>query len=231
MRTLNSHLETQMKLYQSNLSPYASRCRIQMYAKGIDDIELCEPPGGISSDEFKKVNPSGKIPALEVDGLVLGEAQIICEYLEDKYPEPSLRPDGDLERASARLLCQVTDLYILGPLFVMLPHMNPADRDQTVVDQQMALLTTNFVVLESYLSSAGYVGGDYAVGGQLSLADCAMVPALFVGVNVLPGFGMAEPLAATPTLARYWQAIQKDGSCSRVLAEMAEALKARMSGA
>ena len=220
-----------MKLYQSDLSPYASRCRIQMYAKGIDDIEKCDPPGGISSDEFKKVNPSGKIPALEVDGLVLGEAQIICEYLEDIYPEPSLRPSGDLERANARLLCQVADLYVLGPLFVMLPHMNPADRVQAVVDEQSALLTTNFVMLESYLTNSGYEGGDYAVGGRLSLADCALVPALFVAVNILPAFGMAEPLAATPAVARYWQAIQKDEHCGRVLSEMTAGLKARMGGA
>ena len=220
-----------MKLYQSDLSPYASRCRIQMYAKGIDDIEMCDPPGGISSDEFKKINPSGKIPALEVDGLVLGEAQIICEYLEDKYPSASLRPDGDLEKACARLLCQVADLYILGPLFVLLPHMDPADRDQAIVDEQSALLATNFSMLESYLTGAGYDGGDYAVGGQLSLADCAMAPALFVAVSVLPAFGIAEPLAATLTLARYWQAIQKDEYCGRVLAEMTTALKARMGGA
>lgn len=31
-----------MNLFQSDLSAYASRCRIQMYAKGIDDIEMCE---------------------------------------------------------------------------------------------------------------------------------------------------------------------------------------------
>jgi hypothetical protein len=37
-----------------------------MYAKGIKDIEKCDPPGGISSDEFKKVNPSGQIPGLFV---------------------------------------------------------------------------------------------------------------------------------------------------------------------
>jgi len=220
-----------MKLYQSDLSPYASRCRIQIYAKGIDDIEMSDPPGGISTDEFKKINPSGKIPALEVDGLVLGEAQIICEYLEDRYPSPSLRPNGDLDKAFARLLCQVADLYILGPLFVLLPHMDPTDRDQAVVDEQSALLAGNFSMLEHYLASAGYDGGDYAVGGQLSLADCALVPALFVAASVLPGFGMAEPLAATPTLARYWQAIQKDEHCGRVLVEMTTALKARMGGA
>jgi len=58
-----------------------------------------------------------------------------------------------------------------------------------------------------------------------------LVPALFVAVSILPAFGIAEPLAATPALARYWQAIQKDENCARVLAEMTAGLKARMGGA
>jgi len=41
---------------------------------------------------------------------------------------------------------------------------------------------------------------------------------------------MAEPLAATPALARNWQAIQKDENCARVLAEVTAGLKARMGG-
>ncbi len=75
-----------MKLYQTDLSPFASRCRIQIYAKGIEGIECCPPPGGISSDEYKTHNPTGKMPALEVDGHVLSESEVICEYLEDRYP-------------------------------------------------------------------------------------------------------------------------------------------------
>ncbi|MBW2388869.1 MAG: glutathione S-transferase family protein, partial [Deltaproteobacteria bacterium] len=162
---------------------------------------------------------------------VLGESEVICEYLEDRFPTPSLRPEGALDRAHVRLLSRVTDLYILSPLFELLPHMNPNDRDQAVVDKNLALVKTNLAIWEDYLTRAGYSGGGYAVGDALTLADCAMVPAFFVVVNALPAFGMAEPLAATPKLAQYWQAIQKNESCSRVLAEMAEGFKARMSGA
>ena len=219
-----------MKLYQSNLSPFASRCRIQIYAKGIEGIDMVEPPGGISSDEFKRINPSGKIPALEVDGVVLGESAVIGEYLEEAFPTPSLLPDAPIERGIARLLARVADLYILGPLFVMLPHMNPADRDEAVVEEQKAQLAGNLVMLERYLVAGGYEGGDHAVGGRLSFADCALVPALFVAVNIAPAFGMADPLAATSNVAHYWTAIQKDEHCARVLAEMTEGLKARMSG-
>ena len=40
------------------------------------------------------------------------------------------------------------------------------------------------VMLESYLTNTGHDRGDYAVGGRLSLADCALVPALFVAVEL-----------------------------------------------
>jgi len=219
-----------MKLYQSNLSPYASRCRIQIYAKGIEGIEYVEAPGGLASDEFKKINPSGKIPALEVDGRVLGESSVICEYLEDRFPSPSLRPDDSFDRAQARLVSQIADQYILGPLFVILPQMNPADRNQVVIDEQVALLTKNLALLEKTMVDAGYDKGSYAIGDNLTLADCALVPALFVTVNILPAFGMAKPLEATPNLAAYWQAIMKDEHCGRVHEEMLEGLKARMAG-
>jgi len=219
-----------MKLYQSNLSPFASRCRIQIYAKGLDEIECCPPPGGMSSDEYKTHNPTGKMPALAVDGQVLGESEVICEYLEDRFPTPSLRPESALDRAHVRLLSRVADLYILDPLFELLPHMNPKERDQAVVDDNLALLKTNTAVWEDYLIRAGYSGGGYAVGESLTLADCAMVPTLFVLMNLSPAFGLAEPLAATPRLAQYWTEIQKDESCSRVLTEMAEGFKQMMGG-
>ncbi len=220
-----------MKLYQSNLSPFASRCRIQIYAKAIDDIECCPPPGGLSSDEYKTHNPTGKMPALEIDGHVLGESEVICEYLEDRFPTPSLRPQDVLDRAHVRLLSRVTDLYILDPLFDLFPQMDPNNRDQTAVDKTLAVLKTNFALWEDYLTRGGYSDGDYAVGDKLTLADCAMVPALFVMVNLLPTFGVADPLVDTSRLARYWENIQKDESCSRVLSEMAEGFKAIMGGA
>ena len=109
--------------------------------------------------------------------------------------------------------------------------MNPKDRDQAVVDENLALLKTNLAVWEDYLTRAGYDGGGYAVGDALTLADCAMVPAPFVVAKLLPAFGATESLAATPELAQYWQGIQKDESCGRVLAEMTKGFKTLMGGA
>ncbi len=214
-----------MKLYQSNLSPYASRCRILIYAKGIEGIEMEGALDGRTVDEYKLINPIGKIPALEVDGRVLGESNVICEYLEDRFPSPPLHPEDPFQRAQSRLIAQLADFYILGPLFILLPMMKPSERDQAVVDKQLALLRKNFLILEQVMVGAGWDGGSYAIGDRLSLADCALVPALYVSNSILPVFGEAKPLEATPKLAAYWQAILKDEHCSRVHEEMVEGMK------
>ncbi len=45
------------------------------------------------SDWYKKINPRGQVPALDHDGRVVTESTVICEYLEDVFPDQNpLRP-------------------------------------------------------------------------------------------------------------------------------------------
>ena len=97
-----------MKLYQAVTSPFAVRVRIALYAKGVD-MEFVVPPGGLGSDEFRKITPLGKVPTLVCDdGSILAESAVINEYLEERVPEPSLFPAGAEERARARMVVQMT---------------------------------------------------------------------------------------------------------------------------
>ncbi|HTW38434.1 MAG TPA: glutathione S-transferase family protein [Steroidobacteraceae bacterium] len=43
--------------------------------------------------EFLRLNPSGGVPVLVHDGRVITECGLILEYLEDAFPQPSLRPE------------------------------------------------------------------------------------------------------------------------------------------
>ena len=73
--------EAKMKLYGIDLSNFTSKCRIVMYEKGLS-FEKINPPGGMGSAEYKKLNPVGKIPALQLDnGQVIAESEVINEYL------------------------------------------------------------------------------------------------------------------------------------------------------
>jgi glutathione S-transferase len=210
-----------MKLYNSNLSPYTSRVRIAIYAKNLP-VEILAPPGGTGSAEYKRVNPTGKIPALEVDGQVIAESEVINEYLEDRFPTPALRPADALARARMRTLSRFGDLYlspVLGPLF---GQMNPATRDAKLVGEKLAELATRLDQLEQLV-----VAGPYAAGAELTLADCALAPLFFFLGRVMPAVGGPSPLEGRPKLKRVADAVARHPAAAKVLAEM-EAAMAQM---
>jgi glutathione S-transferase len=54
------------------------------------------------SPEYLKINPMCVIPTLIHDGRPLHESGTICEYLDESFPDPPLRPDMPYERAQMR---------------------------------------------------------------------------------------------------------------------------------
>ena len=55
------------------------------------------------SPAYLKINPNGVVPTLQLEGgRALYESGTICEYLDEAYPEPSLRPVDPYERAGMR---------------------------------------------------------------------------------------------------------------------------------
>lgn len=219
-----------MKLYQSTFSPFAARCRIVIYAKGISEVEFAEPPGGKSTEEYKRINPTGKVPALDLDGKVLVESEVICEYFEDRYPSPALLPESALDRAQVRLLARVIDLYVGPSLNSMYKQMKSTERNEADTKELLAQQRNSLASLQTFLGRGGYTGGDYAVGGTLTLADCAMVPVLFLLDKLLPAWGLGDALNHWPALAQYWRNIQTDKFCAKVISEMTSVWKIRMEG-
>ena len=210
-----------MKLYNSNLSPFASRCRIQIYAKGLD-VAIADPPGGAGTASYKAVNPTGKIPALEVDGVVIPESEVICEFLEDRFPQPSLMPAKDIDRARMRALAEICDSYVVPPLVAMFGQFPPNQRDQAVADRLVAEVDLGVERIEAFMGN-----GPYALDGQLTLADCSLAPAFFFVVRLVPALGGRNPLETRPKLQAWWNAVREDASVKRVMGEMREALASR----
>jgi glutathione S-transferase len=90
-----------MKLYDAARCPYCARVRLVLAEKGADyttvEIDLRDRPAWIYD-----LNSTGKVPVLE-DGFVLPESGVIMEYLDERFPERALLPEGREERARARL--------------------------------------------------------------------------------------------------------------------------------
>jgi glutathione S-transferase len=63
-------------------------------------------------DWYKAINPNGQVPALDHDGKIITESTVICEYLEDAFPDaPPLRPADAYGRAQMRIWTKWVDEY------------------------------------------------------------------------------------------------------------------------
>src|SRR5512141_3329352 len=98
-----------MKLYTADLSPYSARVRMQIYAKGIANI-VFELPEHWGMPKFREKFPIGRVPVLDIDGDLIPESEVIAEYLEETYPEPSLLGATPRESAQIRVLARLADV-------------------------------------------------------------------------------------------------------------------------
>jgi glutathione S-transferase len=93
-----------MMLYHAWRSSASRRVRLCLEEKGlayegrvVDMVQMEH-----HSPEYLKINPLGVIPTLVHDGRPLYESGTICEYIDETYPDPPLRPDAPYERAEMR---------------------------------------------------------------------------------------------------------------------------------
>ena len=214
-----------MKLYNMNLSNFATKSRIVVYEKGAN-IEMAPIPGdGLKSPEYLKINPLGKVPSLDADGMIIAESEVINEYLEDKFPNPPLMPKTPEGKARVRAFTRFHDLYLDPPLRALFPQLNPKTRDDKVVTEKLTDVQGRLDQLETMLAADGF-----AAGPEFTLADCALAPTIFFVTNLLPGFGAKPPLDERPKLAAWWTKVQTRPTVKKAMGEMAEALKAMLGG-
>lgn len=91
------------KLYHLPLSPFCRKVRLHLAEKKIE-CELIEERYWERDPDFLRRNPAGKIPVLKMDGKIMAESSAICEYIEEKYPEPPLMPETPEDRFEVRRL-------------------------------------------------------------------------------------------------------------------------------
>jgi glutathione S-transferase len=215
-----------MKLYQTYTSPFPTRVRLVIYAKGLE-VEIIEPPGFHATVESKgdyfQINPLGRVPTLVLDdGRAIPESEVICEYLEDAFPEPSLRPTDPWGRAQVRLISRLCDIYLV---MAMVPLFNASGRSRKTWDADriaaaIAEVDKSLGYIEAYLGTDGY-----AVGDSLTQADGALTPQLILAYEWAPSlFGLENPLGKHPKLADYWARIQIDPIVARLLTETRDAI-------
>jgi glutathione S-transferase len=175
------------KLCGFHVSNYHNKVRIALLEKGIafDEDPTCRPS---QKEAFLARTPLGKVPWLELeDGRRIAESHVICEYLEDAYPDRPLLPKDPFERAKVRELIVFMELHLelvarrmYGSLFFGQKPMSEGAKAAVEADLGKGLRGLKALVKFT----------PYIAGPELTLADCAAFVHLpLVSLTTKMGFG------------------------------------------
>jgi glutathione S-transferase len=182
-----------IKLCGFHVSNYHNKVRIALLEKGIafEEDPNCRPS---QNAEWLARSPVGKVPILEIDGAGLAESQVICEYLEDAYPQRPLYPREPLERAKVRELIAMIELHVELVARRLYREVffggKPSAETRQEVERDIAKGVRGFRALARF--------APYVAGPELTLADCAAfvhLPLVSLATKLAFGRDALEDLA------------------------------------
>ena len=122
-----------LKLYHQGSSVCAAKVRIVLHEKDLDwESEYVDVLQGEQFDPaYLKLNPNAVVPTLVHDEKVVIESTVNCEYLDDVFPEPPLRPTDPYQLAQMRIWTKRVDER-LHPMTSVLTYS--ASHRHTILD-------------------------------------------------------------------------------------------------
>ncbi|TXT25255.1 MAG: RNA polymerase-associated protein [Gallionellaceae bacterium] len=183
-----------MTLYSGTTDPFSHRCRIVLFEKGMDfqviDVDVFNIP-----EDLAVINPYSKVPVLVERDLILYEANIINEYIDERFPHPQLMPPDPVMRARARLFLHrfENELYC---------HIDAIEHAaQKVADKARVAVRDNLTQIAPVFAKQKYMLGD-----EFSMLDVAIAPLLWrldhygvqLGKEAAPLMKYAERLFSRP---------------------------------
>ncbi len=173
-----------MKLYSGTACPYSHRCRIVLYEKGMDfeviDVDLMN-----KSEDLAVINPYNKVPVLVERDLVLYQANIINEYIDERFPHPQLMPPDPVLRAHTRLFLHQFEQELYA-------HVDVLEQGTSkTLEKSRATIRDNLTQLSQILAKQKFLLSD-----DFSMLDVAIAPLLWR----LEHYGIELPKQAAPLL-------------------------------
>ena len=156
-----------MILYSLPISNYSGKVLHAIRFKVLN-CQVVPPPGGYGSDEYKKIVASGTIPALDHNGIILSESEVINEYLNEVFPDPNLLSGSPRQRAFIRMLCRFHDLKMEPIVRSLFPAMSPNKRDSDLLEKRCDEMDHALNFLRDQIRP-----NPFLIGDSPSLADCA----------------------------------------------------------
>jgi len=156
-----------MRLYSGTTCPYSHRCRIVLFEKGMDfeviDVDLMN-----KSEDVATINPYNRVPVLVERDLVLYEANIINEYIDERFPHPQLMPPDPVMRGRARLFLHRFEQELYSQVDLIENGVAKS------IDKARAVIRDNLTQFAQILTKQKFLLGD-----EFSMLDVAIAPLLW----------------------------------------------------
>ena len=184
-------------IYEHPLSPYAQKVKIALREKGVP-FEVALPGGlgaGGAGGDFTRANPRAEVPVLIDGDTEIFDSTIILEYIEDKWPTPTLLPATPAARARVRMIEEVMDTHFeainwgLGEIGWF--QRATGELAQTLLANAATQTQGYYRWLESRLGEAAWFNGAGFGWGDLSVVPYV---AASIGMGNKPADG--SPLSA-----------------------------------
>ena len=173
-----------MTMFSDPTSAYSHQVRMVLAEKGITvDIIDIDPDPAKMPEDFHTINPDNTLPTLVDRDLVLYDAAVIMEYLDERFPHPPLMPVDPVSRARTRMSLHsiAKDWYIL------------LDELEGKSEKAGAKIRKN--LRDSLVrNTEAFTLKPFFLNDEFSLADCALAPLLWR----LPSVGIELPAVAKP---------------------------------
>ncbi|MEQ1755654.1 MAG: glutathione S-transferase family protein [Micropepsaceae bacterium] len=211
---------SELVLYEHPLSPYAQKCKIALYEKGVD-FKLKTPTAigsGQVETDFLKASPRGEVPALVDGSFSIFDSTVILEYIEDCHPTPALLPRDPKLRAKARMIEDAMDT-LYEPINWGLGELRwfkraEGERARVIEARAGAQARDFFTWLERQLGDQQWFCGD-----TFGWADLSVIPY----INGSSGLGVGP--SASSVLGKWQARANARASVLKTAAAAAESIK------
>ncbi len=178
-----------LKLYHIPPSANSRRVWITLLEKGLPFEEVVlKLDGDQYQAEFLKLNPFHHIPVLVNDGFRVVESLAILDYLEAKYPTPSLMPTDAQAIATVRMVELVMINELLPPTIRLTSQaLGVLENDPQKLEKAHQKVLSVLTFFESLLSNSPYFGSEFLTLGDIAAGTVVpQFPSMGVSLDDYP---------------------------------------------
>ena len=182
-----------MTLFSDPRDQYSHRVRLVLAEKGVT-VDIVDIVSGKEPEDLAELNPYNTLPTLADRDLALYEANVIMEYLDERFPHPPLLPVYPVQRALSRLWISRVEKEWSSRLDVLMLGKGR----ETVLSKARKELRESIIAIAPIFAEKPFFMNE-----ELSLVDCCVAPILWR----LKEVDITLPERSTKPLHRYMQSM------------------------